>query len=107
MKSVRIKETRKKLQPIFSNKKQKNIIQEPKIISCWVSKEKLTVELEDHREISVLISWLASRWFFLEELKAEQLKNYKIWGGGYTLLFPDIDESVPVGVFTEGENYSC
>jgi hypothetical protein len=57
MKSVReVAETRKKFQPILSNQEQKEVDTEPKIVSCRVSKEKLTVKLEDGREISILIS---------------------------------------------------
>jgi len=57
MKSVReVAEPRKKFQPIFPKQKLEEEVKEPKIVSCRVSKEKLTVKLEDSREISLPIS---------------------------------------------------
>ncbi|CAG8597297.1 16782_t:CDS:1, partial [Gigaspora rosea] len=41
------------------------------------SKEKLTVKLEDNREISVLIDDLNKKWFF-KDIKPEELKHYEI-----------------------------
>jgi hypothetical protein len=55
MKSIReTTELRKRFQPVLSRKRK--IITEPKIVSCRVNKEKLTVKLEDNREISILIN---------------------------------------------------
>jgi hypothetical protein len=50
---------------------------------------------------------IVKEWFCLKEVKPEQLKNYKIWGGGKTIIFPEIDESIPVRMFTEGINSEC
>lgn len=81
----------------------------PKILSCQVNSRKITVELEDQREISLPLNLIIKEWFCLKEneIKWEQLKNYKIWGGGYTILFPDLEEDIPVRIFTEGINSSC
>ena len=79
----------------------------PKIINCQVNKEKITVELEDKREISLPIDLIVKEWFCLEKVKEKELKNYKIWGGGYTVFFPELDEDIPVRVFTDGLNSSC
>jgi hypothetical protein len=79
MKNVReaVEITKKKFQPILSEEHTKIKLEEPKIISCRVSKEKLTVKLEDHREISVLINDLNKKWFF-KDIKSEELKKYEI-----------------------------
>ena len=79
----------------------------PKIVNCQVNKEKITAFLEDMREISLPIDLIVKKWFCLEKIKEEQLKSYKIWGGGYTILFPEIDESIPVRIFTDGINSPC
>jgi hypothetical protein len=79
----------------------------PKIINCRVNKEKITVELEDQREISLPLNLIVKEWFCLNKIKEEQLKNYKIWGGGYTIFFPELEEDIPVRIFTEGINSDC
>ncbi|RHZ36443.1 DUF2442 domain-containing protein [endosymbiont GvMRE of Glomus versiforme] len=79
----------------------------PKILSCQVNKKKITVFLEDKREISLPWETIFKQWFIREDINPEQLKNYKIWGGGYTVLFPEIDEDIPVRIFTEGINSEC
>jgi len=79
----------------------------PKILACKVSREKIVVELEDQREISLPLDLIIKEWFCLDNIKWKQLKNYKIWGGGYTVFFPDLDEDIPVRIFTEGINSDC
>ena len=79
----------------------------PKILSCQVSQEELTVKLDDERKISLPLNLLFSQWFLRSDINPEQLKNYKIWGGGKTIIFPEIDESIPVRIFTEGINSDC
>ncbi len=80
----------------------------PKIINCRVDKERLTVKLDNQREVSVLIKELSKRWFF-KDIQPEQLKTYEIWGGGSTISFPDTEDevSIPVRIFTEGFGSSC
>ena len=79
----------------------------PKIAKIAMEKGKITAFLEDKREISLPIDLIIKEWFCREDIKSEQLRNYKIWGGGHTVLFPDIDESIPVRIFTEGINSPC
>ena len=79
----------------------------PKINKISTEEGKITVFLEGQREISLSFDLIIKEWFCRSDIKPEQLKNYKIWGGGHTILFPDIDESIPVRVFTEGINSPC
>lgn len=79
----------------------------PKITKIAVEKERITVFLEDRREISLPVDLIIKEWFYRNDIKLEQLKSYKIWGGGHIVLFPDIDESIPVRVFTDGINSPC
>jgi hypothetical protein len=79
----------------------------PKITKISVGGGKITAFLADQREISLPTDLIIKEWFHRPDIKLEQLKNYKIWGGGHTVLFSDIDESIPVRVFTEGINSPC
>ena len=99
------KQETRQIQP--KTKKYLKIHWHPKIINCQVNKGKITVELEDQREISLSMDLIIKEWFMRDDINSEQLKNYKIWGGGKTIIFSDIDESIPVRIFTVGINSDC
>ena len=79
---VRLREIRQRNQPIFSQE------QPAKIISCQVSKDKLITQLDDGREISILVS-LLTKWGILDNgVKPEQLKKYELQNEGRYIYFP-------------------
>ncbi|KLL04972.1 MAG: hypothetical protein MRERV_8c059 [Mycoplasmataceae bacterium RV_VA103A] len=83
------------------------VFSQPKIVACQTSKEKLTAELDDGREVSILLD-LLNKWVFgRKDIKAEQLKNYEIWNEGSNIYFPDIDEILPARVLSKGLFSSC
>ena len=100
---TRLREVNHKIKQIQIEKKHFH----PKILSCQVNQEELTVKLEDERKITLPLNLLFSQWFLRNDIKPEQLKSYKIWGGGNTIIFPEIDESIPVRIFEKGINSDC
>ena len=72
----------------------------PKLLKLKVNQTKITVYLEDKREISIPINELAKRWK-KPNLKAEQLKKYEIDPiVGFRLHFPEADIDTSVLIFT-------
>ena len=70
---VRLQEVKQAEKLITPNK-----IQEVKITDCQVSKDKLVVQLNDGREVSMAVS-LINKWMFGgENIKPEELKKYEI-----------------------------
>ncbi|CAJ0825703.1 1239_t:CDS:2 [Entrophospora sp. SA101] len=79
-----------KLKPAFSKEKQ-----EARIINCRISKGKLTTQLDDGREISILVDLLTKKRILGENVKPEQLKNPELHNEGRYIYFPEIDEILP------------
>lgn len=77
---------------------------EPKIINLAIHLEKLTVQLNDGRELSIPISWFA-KWG-IENVTASKLRNYEI-KRGKNIYFPEIDEVLGIEVFIYGFNAPC
>lgn len=57
-------------------------------VSC--SKDSLSVSLKDGRTITVPLAWYPK----LLHASQEQLRNWKIAGGGYGIHWPDLDEDL-------------
>ena len=55
-----------------------------------VTGDSLSVSLKDGRTISVPLAWYPR----LLHATAEQLKNWKVTGGGYGIHWPDLDEDL-------------
>lgn len=77
---------------------------EAKIINLAVHLEKLTAQLNDGRELSILLEWFA-KWG-VKNVSAEKLRNYEI-KRGENIYFPDIDEVLGVEVFIHGFDTPC
>lgn len=77
---------------------------EAKIINLTIHKEKLTVLLNDGRELSIPLEWFA-KWG-IENITANKLKKYEIWRGR-NIHFTEINEVLGIEKFTEGFNASC
>ena len=75
-----------------------------KIVSLTVNKEKLTVQLDDGRELSIPIDWF-SKWG-VENVSSSKLKKYEIWRGK-NIFFPEINEVLGVEKFIGGFDASC
>lgn len=88
--------------PVTSPTKTKS--EEPKIINLAVHLEKLTVQLNDGRELSIPISWFA-KWG-VENVSAEKLRNYEV-KRGKNIYFPDIDEVLGIEAFIHGFDAPC
>jgi len=50
----------------------------PKITKISTEEGKITVFLEDQREISLPLDLIIKEWFCRSDIKPEQLRNYKI-----------------------------
>ena len=62
---------------------------------------------KEKREVSSPLDLIIKQWFNRGDIQPEQLKNYKIWGEGYTVFFPELDENIPVRIFTDGLKAPC
>ena len=82
-------------------------IQEPQIINCRINKGKLITKLDDGREVIIAID-LLTKWEILDkEVRPEQLKNPKLHSEGRYIYFPDIDDTLPARIISEGIFKSC
>lgn len=91
-----------RLKPAFSKERQ-----EARIINCRISKRKLITQLDDGREISMLVSLLTERSVLGENVKPEQLQKHELHNEGRYIYFPDIDEILPAWIISKGLNSSC
>lgn len=91
-----------RLKPTFSKEKQ-----EAKIINCRINKGKLITQLDDGREISMLVSLLTERSMLGKNVKPEQLQKHELHNEGRYIYFPEIDEILPVWIISKGLNSSC
>jgi|SRR6185312_4361435 len=98
---VRIRERGQLTEPKISIKS------EVRIVSCQVVKEKLITQLDDGREVIIAVD-LLTKWGILDkEVKPEQLKNPKLHNEGRYIYFPDIDDTLPARIISEGIFKSC
>jgi len=88
-------------QPILPRIKENKTTQ---IINLTIHREKLTVLLNDGRELSIPLEWFA-KWG-VENITANKLKKYEIWRGK-NIHFTEINEVLGIEKFTEGFNASC
>ena len=61
-----------------------------RVANVSVTPDSLVVALKDGRTISVPLVWYPR----LLRATAEQLKNWKVAGGGYGIYWPDLDEDL-------------
>ena len=61
-----------------------------RVAGVSVTEDSLSVALKDGRTISVPLVWYPR----LLRATAEQLKNWKVAGGGYGIYWPDLDEDL-------------
>jgi len=98
---VRIREQGQLTEPKISIKS------EARIVSCEVVKEKLITQLDDGREVIIAID-LLTKWGILDkEVKPEQLKSPELHNEGRYIYFPDIDDTLPARIISEGIFKSC
>jgi len=82
-------------------------LRQPSILSCQVSQDKLTVQLDDGREVGISIT-LLNKWMFGgENIQPKQLAKYELWNEGKNVYFPEIDEILPARIFARGLFSSC
>jgi hypothetical protein len=65
---------------------------EPLAISIKVSDEWITVALEDGRSLSVPLAWYPR----LVHASPEERNHWELWGNGYAIEWPDVDEHISV-----------
>lgn len=64
----------------------------PRILSVSINDDRLTLELEDGRIISVPILWYPR----LAYGTNEERQNFKISGGGFGIYWPQLDEDIGI-----------
>lgn len=67
----------------------------PAILKAKATLEKITIELDDGREVSMPTAWFAS----LASATLEQLENMEISPAGYGIHWPDLDEDISIKAF--------
>lgn len=65
---------------------------DPVAVSLKVSGEQLIVELDDGRSLSVPLEWYPR----LSHATASERINWTLWGNGYAIEWPDVDEHISV-----------
>ena len=94
-----IKEVKKTVAAPNQSKKEEAVI-----IKLEVQEDKLIVQLNDGRELSIPIDWFA-KWG-VKGVSANKLKKYEIWRGR-NIYFPKINEVLGVEKFINGFDASC
>lgn len=61
-------------------------------LEAWVNNDLLYLRLEDGRELGVPLAWFPR----LAHASADQLRDYRLIGGGLILHWPSIDEDLCV-----------
>ena len=61
-------------------------------VSVSVSGERITVELDDGRSLSVPLEWYPR----LFHATAAERNHWELWGNGYAIEWPDVDEHISV-----------
>src|SRR5438477_11175360 len=65
---------------------------DPVAVSIRVSDERLIVELDDRRSLSVPLEWYPR----LAHAKPAERDHWELWGNGYAIEWPDVDEYISV-----------
>jgi len=73
----------------------KKFEQFPAIVAVAIRDDRISAELNDGREISVPIAWLAR----LNDATPAQLVNFEISPAGYGIHWPDTDEDISIKAF--------
>lgn len=63
--------------------------------NVWFSENKLIVQIEDGREVSVPLEWYPK----LRDASDEELNNWRFIGGGVGIHWEDLDEDLSVEGF--------
>lgn len=61
-------------------------------VSVSVSGERITVELDDGRSLSVPLQWYPR----LFHATTAERDHWELWGNGYAIEWPDVDEHISV-----------
>ncbi len=64
----------------------------PNAVDLWFSNDKLFLLLEDGRELGVPIDWFPK----LRDASKNQLKNWRLIGGGDGVHWEDLDEDISI-----------
>jgi hypothetical protein len=64
----------------------------PNAVAVHVSDERIDVELDDGRRLSVPLAWYPR----LANATAAERSRYELWGSGYAIEWPDLDEHISV-----------
>ena len=67
----------------------------PAILRLTISKDRLTAEMSDGREVSIPIAWFHA----LAEATQKQRNHFEISPAGYGIHWPDLDEDISVKAF--------
>ncbi|RHZ35194.1 hypothetical protein [endosymbiont GvMRE of Glomus versiforme] len=78
-----------------------------RIINCQIKEGKLITQLDDGREVSILVSLLAEQSILDKNVKPEQLEKMEIHKEGRYIYFPVIDEILPAWIISQGPHSSC
>ena len=64
----------------------------PNAVAVKISDNQIHVELDDGRRLSVPLDWYPR----LTHASAAERNHYELWGSGYAIEWPDIDEHISV-----------
>jgi len=64
----------------------------PNAVAVHVSETAIDVELDDGRRLSVPLAWYPR----LFHASPSERNRYELWGSGYAIEWPDIDEHISV-----------
>ena len=88
---VKLNEIKTKQEPLLKKTKK----QSDRVISCQIKEGKLITQLDDGREVGILVS-LLTEWSILNKnVKPEQLEKHELQNEGRYIYFPIIDEILP------------
>lgn len=69
-----------------------SIPDEPRAVTVKTTNDRLVIDLEDGRTLSVPLSWFPR----LTSATAEQLADHRLIGGGIGITWPELDEDLSV-----------
>jgi hypothetical protein len=64
----------------------------PNAVTVNVTDDRIEVQLDDGRRLSVPLDWYPR----LAHATAAERSRYELWGSGYAIEWPDIDEHISV-----------
>jgi hypothetical protein len=65
---------------------------DPTIVSIEIAQDKLIVQLEDQRQLTIPLDWYPR----LQDATDKERKNWELLGDGYAIHWPDLDEHIGV-----------